>query len=60
VLEGILRKKGLVFNNERIVKLFSDGVLRYYDRAKPSVVKNVIDLKSQLVTHIRFEYAGRP
>ena len=39
VLQGTLRKKGLVFKNERIVKLDSLGVLSYYNRDSPDIAK---------------------
>ena len=39
VLEGILRKKGLMFKNERIIRLWSDGTFNYYHRDKPNTPK---------------------
>ena len=60
LMKGILRKKGLLLKNERIIKLSSDGVLTYFHRDTPNQCKQSIDLTSQQVTSIRFEYAGRP
>ena len=54
ILQGMLRKKGLVFNNERIVKLYSDGELKYFMKETPGIEKRVIDLKSPLITTVRF------
>lgn len=55
-----MRKKGLLRNNEKLVKLSRQGVLTYYDFDKPDTIKGTIDLNSHNVTSIRFEYAGKP
>ena len=60
MLVGCLRKKGLLRNNEKLVKLNRHGVLTYYDFDKPDTIKGQIDLTSHDVTQIRFEFAGRP
>ena len=46
LLRGTLRKKGLIFMNERIVTIDSKGILRYYHFDKPGIVKGSIDLTS--------------
>ena len=46
LLRGTLRKKGLIFLNERIVTIDSKGILRYYHFDKPGIVKGTIDLTS--------------
>jgi folate-dependent tRNA-U54 methylase TrmFO/GidA len=55
---GILRKKGLFFLNERVVKLNSKGEILYYDLDKPTVVKEKINLRHLNIAP-RFIYAGR-
>ena len=54
VLRGQLRKKGLIFNNEREVTLSGDGILNYYHLDKPGQVKGTIDLTSVAVQSVRF------
>lgn len=56
VLRGTLRKKGLIFMNERDVTLNTNGVLQYYHFDKPGVVKGRIDLTSINVQSVRFTY----
>ena len=46
LLRGTLRKKGLIFMNERIVTIDSKGILRYYHFDKPGIVKGSVDLTS--------------
>ena len=58
LLRGILRKKGMIFNNEREVTLSKTGVLNYYHFDKPGEVKGTVDLTSSQVQSIRFVYAG--
>jgi len=58
-VEGYLRKKGIFFWNERIVRITSDGILQYFDIEKPGRAKKNIDLK-QVSTGIKINYAGRP
>jgi hypothetical protein len=31
IKEGYLRKKGIIFNNKRLLRLHSDGRFEYYD-----------------------------
>ena len=57
VISGILRKKGLIFLNERHVTIDSLGFLTYYHLDKSREVKGKIDLSLQ-VAGIRFQYAG--
>lgn len=59
LLDGYLRKKGKIFNNEREVKLDTEGRISYYHLDKPGIVKGLIDLKSVQVKEVRFSYAGR-
>ena len=58
LLRGILRKKGLIFLNEREVTLSRAGILTYYHFDKPGVVKGFVDLGSAQVHSVRFIYAG--
>jgi len=44
LISGVLRKKGLVFLNERHVTVTSDGILNYYHFDKPGEAKGKIDL----------------
>ena len=44
VLSGMLRKKGLVFFNERTVVLTSDGILSYTNLIKGEKRKNRINI----------------
>lgn len=44
LIRGTLRKKGLIFLNERDVTINRDGILNYYHFDKPGVVKGKIDL----------------
>jgi hypothetical protein len=46
ILRGVLRKKGLIFLNERDVTINSDGILNYYHFDKPGEAKGSIDLAS--------------
>ena len=46
LLRGTLRKKGLIFLNERIVTIDSKGILKYFHSDKPGIVKGTIDLTS--------------
>ena len=57
--QGVLRKKGLIFMNEREVRIDSDGILTYYHFDKPGIPHGNIDLKHHMVQSIRIEYAGR-
>ena len=59
IIEGYLRKKGIFFWNERIVKITSDGILSYYDIDKPQQAKKQLNLK-HISTGIKIVYAGRP
>jgi hypothetical protein len=58
-LQGLLRKKGKFFWNERIVKLSSEGVLTYFHHDKPTRAKAAIKLSDPSVLSIRFMYAGK-
>ena len=58
LITGVLRKKGLIFLNERHVVLNSNGVLSYYHFDKPGEAKGKIDLSSQQVAAVRFHYSG--
>ena len=58
LLCGTLRKKGLIFLNERDVTLSRDGILNYYHFDKPGVVKGTVDLTSKQVQSVSFIYAG--
>ena len=46
LMRGTLRKKGLIFLNERIVTIDSKGILRYFHCDKPGIVKGSVDLTS--------------
>ena len=46
LMRGTLRKKGLIFLNERIVTIDSKGILRYFNCDKPGIVKGSVDLTS--------------
>lgn len=58
VIRGTLRKKGLIFLNERDCSIDSEGILNYYHFDKPGDAKGIIDLKSAYVALIKFSYAG--
>lgn len=58
LLQGTLRKKGLIFLNERSVTISREGILNYYHFDKPGVVKGTLDLTSSQVQSVRFVYAG--
>jgi hypothetical protein len=47
--KGMLKKKGLLFYNSRLVTLSIRGTLRYYDPKNMSLAKGTIDLNSNLV-----------
>ena len=49
LLRGTLRKKGLIFLNERYVTVSQEGTLKYYHFDKPGVCKGCIDLTSMQV-----------
>ena len=55
-MRGTLRKKGLIFLNERDVTISREGVLNYYHFDKPGVAKGSIDLASNQVQSVRFVY----
>jgi hypothetical protein len=57
-IQGILRKKGLVFYNERIVRITSQGILSYYEKDKPKLAKVQINLR-HIRTSVKIVYAGR-
>lgn len=59
IMEGYLRKKGIFFWNERLVRITDDGVLSYYDAAKPQQAKKQMNLK-HVSTGVKIVYAGRP
>jgi len=56
---GVLRKKGLIFHNEREVRIDADGILTYYHFDSLDLPRGNIDLKHHSVQAVRFEYAGR-
>ncbi len=58
LLKGILRKKGIIFYNERMVTINEAGVLNYYHFDKPELPKASIDLKSSMVLSVRLTYCG--
>ena len=58
--EGLLRKKGLILHNERIVRLDENGKLTYFKLDRSDRAKGAINLKHSSVEEIRFVYAGRP
>ncbi len=58
MLRGVLRKKGVIFFNERDVTLSHDGILNYYHFDKLGEAKGNINLKSANVSSIRFIYAN--
>ena len=43
--KGILKKKGLIFYNNRIVTLNDKGILTYFDPKLENIPKCEIDLK---------------
>ena len=57
-MRGILRKKGMIFNNERTVTIDEAGALNYYHFDKPDLPKGNIDLKSSIVLSVRLTYCG--
>lgn len=59
LLTGLLRKKGLILHNERLVKVSPEGVLTYYHLDHPTVAKDKINLKHSSIVDIKFVYAGR-
>jgi hypothetical protein len=47
-MEGYLRKKGLIFNNKRLVKLYENGTFEYYEPTnlkKPKVSIKINEIK---------------
>ena len=54
MLKGVLRKKGLIFMNERTVTIDSQGVMNYFHFDKPGLAKGQIDLTSNQVVCVRF------
>ena len=44
IMSGILRKKGLIFYNNRFLTLNAKGILNYYDPKNLTLPKGVIDL----------------
>lgn len=57
-MRGILRKKGIIFYNERTVTINEAGVLSYYHFDKPDLPKASIDLKSSMILAVRLTYSG--
>lgn len=45
-MQGILKKKGIIFYNNRLVVLDVKGILRYYDPKNLNVARGEIDLNS--------------
>ena len=58
LLRGTLRKKGLIFLNERTVTIDSKGILNYCNLDKQGVIKGTIDMASSQLQSVRFVYAG--
>ena len=58
LLRGTLRKKGLIFSNERTVTIDSKGILSYCNLDKQGVIKGTVDLTSSQLQLVRFVYAG--
>jgi len=58
LLRGNLRKKGLIFLNERHVTINSNGVLNYYDADRHGEARESIDLSSVQVQSVRFQYTN--
>lgn len=46
LMRGTLRKKGLIFFNERDVTISQEGILNYYHFDKPGVIMGTVDLTS--------------
>ena len=46
---GIMKKKGLIFYNNRLVRLSVKGILTYYDPKNLDFVRGEVDLKSRYV-----------
>ena len=57
-MRGILRKKGIIFYNERTVTINEAGVLNYFHFDKPDLPKASIDLKSSMILAVRLTYSG--
>lgn len=59
ILQGVLRKKGMIRWNERMVKLTESGILSYYHLDNPAQPKVEIDLTHSSVVGFKFVYCGR-
>lgn len=58
LLRGTLRKKGLIFLNERHVTISRTGILSYYSVDNHYEVRDSVDLTSVQVQSVRFQYTG--
>lgn len=55
-MQGVLKKKGIIFYNNRLLILDVKGILKYYDPKNLSIVRGEIDLNA---SHVSIKLTGK-